>query len=232
MPTPQLDYAAADATSRFIADKLLAQEQSRRLILLIKLLLGVPASFIAPAIIGIVILQIAWRWGVYLSSLPLFVLLSAVLLPLIYWRARRHRTDFLGEAAAEVGVGASDAFRASSYGEWEMRNTWLSWAAYAELFFWGPYVVLEAHQAWRRDQSVALACRVRAIQVVRELWAKDGGVPVVELLSPGESRASLAGALRYLAHHDWIDLSERKDRAWLLTEARERLRDRTGRPAT
>lgn len=193
------------------------------MVLLLKLIFGIPASFLAPFIGASLTVTISLKWGFFPSFWGVFALLSLICIPLIYWRAMQHETDFLGEAAGGLGMSSADSLRTSSYGEWEMRNTWLTWAAYADLFFWGPNIVIEAYRAWRGDRAVALASRVRAIQVVKELRAKDGGVPVKDLLSPGEPIAALSGALRYLVRHEWVDMSERKDRVWLLSEARERL---------
>lgn len=220
---PQLDYAAGDPADRLIASRLERQEHAQRAVLLLKLLFGVPASFLAPLVVASLAVSIARKWGLTWDFPTIFTLLSVLCIPLIYWWASRRQTDFFSAAASEWGGRTDEWSRTSSYGEWEMRNTQLTSAVWADLFFWGPNIVVEAYRAWHADRNVALASRVRAVHVVKELWAEDGGMPVKDLLSPGESPAALAGALRYLECYQWVDASERRDRVWLLTEARERL---------
>lgn len=222
----QLAYARRDPMDIVIENALIARERERQLGMWLRLLAGLPASFLAPFILASVAFAVAQRFHVALDFWPMFALLAAVLLPLIYWRARLHRTDFFHEAAADQGVNIAGAYRADSYGELELRQNYLSIAAWQELFFWGPYLVLEALGTWRADQSVLLANRQRAVQIIRELLAQETGVAPATLRQRDEPDAQFGRALSYLAKNDWIDLPRRRDRVWLLTEARERLNQR------
>ena len=207
-----------------IENALIAQERARQLGMWLRLLAGVPASFLAPLILASVAFGAARHFYVLLGFWSMFAMLAAVLVPLIYWRASLHRTDFFHDAAARQGVTISNAYRANSYGEFELRQSLLSFAAWQELFFWGPYLVIEALGTWCADQSVLLANRQRAVQIIHELITQEAGVAPVTLRQRDELDAQFDRALSYLAKNDWIDFSQRRDRVWLLTDARERLR--------
>lgn len=218
LPT-KLGYASRDRLSSTIEGKLAERERQRRALLMLKLLIAVPASLIGPFAVAAFVAPLFDDW-LSLTFVASFILTLVI----IFWRAIEHRTDYFGEAIADAGVTSStDVYRTNSYGEWEMRHTWLSLGAYLEIIFWGPYLVLDAIAAWRADANVQLICRTRAIQVLSDLLASAEGMPISQLRQPGEQAGALAGALAYLKQHEWIDLSERRDRVWLASEAREQL---------
>lgn len=220
MENHQLQYAVRDPVDHHIERQLRQREQTRRAMLLLKLAIAIPASAIGPFAIASLLCAILLGYGSKWPMDLIFWVTFVLTLLLIFWRATRHRTDFLGEAIAEVGVRTDEVYYASSYGEWEMRRSWLTWGAYLEIFFWGPYLVLEAWEAWKADSATALRCRVRAVHIVRELMGHEGGVPLNELHQPGEAAGGFTSAIRYLKRHDWVDTSERGDRVWLLSDAR------------
>jgi hypothetical protein len=169
---PALQYFVADPLVRNIEEHLAARDRQRKLVLALQLLVGVPACFAVPWLLSELLGGVLRRSGSSLGQGWAFVWLSLVFVPLFIWRAAHRRSDCLLEAGREVGVSSGDAYRASSYGEWEMRHTVLSWALYADLFLWGPGVVVDAWRAWRAESTARTAGRLRAAAVLRELCGR------------------------------------------------------------
>jgi hypothetical protein len=222
-----LRYATADTPRRVPMSALAAVEaalalaEAQRLgALALRLLAGAPACLLPPLLLTWLIRFILLGWGVTLPSGSLFLVISAVVLPILFWRSSRHRTDFFADAARNVGVPAGGAWRAGSYGEWEMRSAELTLAGYAEVFFWGPNIVLDAIRAWRARSGTAPELRRQAAPLVLQLMAQEKAAAIADLAAFG---APLPRIIRYLEAHDWIGIAAKRDRIWLLTDARQRL---------
>jgi hypothetical protein len=112
---------------------------------------------------------------------------------------------------------------ASGYGDWKMRGNVATLAAWIEVFLLGPRILLAGagyFAARRRLRSVDLTAAAATLRVLVE---NDGGVLMTKLrIEVDPSR--LNAALHYLEFHDWVGISKNADRAWALTEARQRLR--------
>lgn len=63
-----------------------------------------------------------------------------------------------------------------------------------------------------------------AAEVAIDLLDAGEGLPIRKLVRPDRPEAVLLGAVDYLVRCNWADTSSRRDRVWLTSPARERLR--------
>jgi hypothetical protein len=143
-----------------------------------------------------------------------FAAVLAALIPLLFWFEIHTRgrwfDDEINWQASSGGSGPS-----ASYGEWELRCAAASWAVFIEVLLWGPRLIFNARQRWRRHVSPLVVAEAAAlINFLRHFE----GIAVAELpvVRP-------APVLNYLITRDWIGISEARDRVWLLTDARKAL---------
>lgn len=142
-----------------------------------------------------------------------------ILTPFLLWYERRTR------GAATEGMLDGHSGTASSYGEWEMRRTTAMAMLWTEFFLIGPRLIWWGGDHWRERHAGAPRELSRAAEVVIDLLELDSGVHPSKLLREWETLADLAPVVRYLERQDWVGVSRRRDRVWLLTEARQRLGD-------
>ncbi len=155
--------------------------------------------------------------GMGMSFALRFWICWIALTPVLLWYERRTR----GAATEGMLDGFDD--RPASYGEWEMRRTTGVAILWLEFFLIGPRLIYWGVDHWRERHSDAPVDLERAAQVVMDLLVADGGVHPKQLLHENETLADLAPVLRYLERQDWVGIAKRRDRVWLLTEARSRL---------
>jgi hypothetical protein len=118
----------------------------------------------------------------------------------------------------------ADHFYQSSTAAWDSRQDAATGAAYTEILLFAPRQVLGAISGIRQRVHISSAELQRAAEIVRALQLADGGVPVSQLRRPDDAKESLGRIFLYLQFHDWIDVSAKGDRAWLITTARKRLK--------
>src|SRR6185437_13868443 len=98
---------------------------------------------------------------------PTFVLVAAVVVPLLLWLERRTRGEFLSKAVQ----GQANPLAASSYGEFEVERTRFLWTAYLEIALTGPRLVWAfVDWLWGRP-LVDPATRLAAAGVAVDLYA-------------------------------------------------------------
>src|SRR5690606_30450861 len=111
----------------------------------------------------------------------------------------------------------------SSYGEWEMNQAAASGAMITEAFCFGPRMVWQGMDGLRSRPLGESALLDRAAEVVHTLLRGDEGVCPTALLRAGETLADLTPVVRYLEQHEWVGVASRRNRLWLLTDARRDL---------
>jgi hypothetical protein len=227
-PTKPLNYRAPrdEAHVNRIATQLLKRDAGFWLRTLLMFALGIPLSFVGPALLASIFHAafLKARIGWNPAWLNLFLISSLIIIPILYITEWRSRGDFLVEEMRWQGTTADHFYSASSYGEWESRQSMAAGAAYAEILLFAPRQVFSAIAGIRQRVHITSDELHRASEIVRALQLADGGVPIAQLRRGEESKESLRRILRYLQFHDWIDISKKGDRAWLISTARKRLK--------
>jgi len=185
-------------------------------------ILGATVSLIGPLFIGAFVRAMAFKWDVSipLSGLTLFLLISLVFLPLIYWWEWRTQGMHLEHAIAEN----RDWFQgsASSYGEWEARKRVAGIMLGTEFILWAPRQVLQSIHRFRIRNRLKHISQHRAAELLADLQRYDGGILIKQLSRADETRDQLYDVLGYLSLFDWIGISKDGHRVWMLSQARKR----------
>jgi hypothetical protein len=205
---------AAAVTPELIRRRLLEHGSGNIGIDALQIAAGFGITLIAPFMLATIAVYFGgWKvmgWGAWFS------VLWVVLTMFLMWQEWRHR----GHGASSL-LDSLDSGPASSYGEFEMRRLTGVAAFFTELFLLGPRLILDAVE--RLSGRAVPPHLDRAAEVVYDLWRTDGGVAPQSLLRPGETFSTLAPIIVWLKRHEWIDVSSRRDRVWLLTTARKRI---------
>ena len=218
-PRPAVDYARP-VTVQHILRELVASEAVETSGVLMKFVIGLPLCLFGPLLITAIAKSIEAKWDGHV--LPGFAVSSSavalVLVPLMFWYERRTRGEFYGEALRGESVE-----RASSRGEYEMRNTTRAWIAFVEIALTGPRLVLEACDAARGRTRCGQAERTLAAEIVADLFEAGRGVPSKSLFKPGRPPRDVVSAVDSLTRLDWVGTSKARDRIWLSSRARAKL---------
>jgi len=191
-----------------------------------KLAVGIPFSFVGPALLACIINLSLMRARVHdpPAWLTLFWISCLIVIPILYFVEWYHHGDFFLDMARSQGITSGDYFTAFvSYSNWRYRNADALGAFYAEILLFAPKQVFSAIADFRQRIELTGDQVHRAAQLVADLFFSDTSLPIAQLHRPGESKESLRLILQYLQFHDWIDISKTGDCAWLLTTARKRL---------
>jgi len=175
------------------------------------LLLGL--LFVA-ALVGGMEMRLAPRWHVPWAAQ--FLIIAGVVAPLLFWWEQRTRGRWFEDEVRAQGTTLAELWQCSSRGEWELRTTAAGGAAVCEVLLWGPRMILAARDRWRDRNACAVI--TEAVAMIHYLRHFDGGIEVREL--PSIRRGPV---LRYLVSRDWVGVSKKCDRVWLLTDARRTL---------
>lgn len=196
-----------------------------------KLALGLAMCLIGPAFVTAVAMDIESRWD--WRSAPgfgvTFLVVAAILVPILMWLERRTRGEFLADAMR----GQSNPLSASSYGEFCLEQNTVIFKVYTEIALLGPRLIWNFIDWMRGKPLVDAETRLEAARIVAVLYASDGASPIVDLITPEHPRSAVVRAIRYLLAKQWIDISARRDRIWLSSRVRQRLagaRKTPGRP--
>jgi hypothetical protein len=221
--TEQLDYAAGNTgPSRVqrVLSELAAAEARGQATIVTKILLGVPLTFLGPALVSSMIVGFSRRLNLGASGfLVTFVVVSAVLVPLLMWYERRTRGEFLTDSVR----GETSPFEASSYGEFEMQRSKMAWYGYVEVALTGPRLLWEVIDYLRGSTLVDQPLRLIAAQIAVELFDAGEGRPIETLVREDRPARVAWIAIQYLLRREWVGISSRKDRVWLASDVRERL---------
>ena len=87
----------------------------------------------------------------------------------------------------------------------------------------GPRLLWEVYDRARGAPGADRAVRVAAAEVAVDLLDAGRGLPVRRLVRPGRTAAEVWRAVRYLGDREWVGVSRRRDRVWLLSPVVERL---------
>jgi hypothetical protein len=221
-PGPSLEYQTP-AVSRvdLVMRELAGSEKLGGAVVAGKLAIGVPLCLIGPAVVTSILFWFERQWG--LHTLPdgtaTFGLVSLAVVPLMFWLDHRTRGRFMSEAVE----GETNPYRASSYGEYEFGTTKLAWMAYVELALTGPRLVREAIDYVRGRPVGSPATRAAAARLVVDLLAAGEGRNLRSLVRPARPPAEVERSVAYLLARDWVGVSSRRDRVWLLSATRDRL---------
>jgi len=222
--TPTIDYRSPATGSHRIqrvVGELSADEKLGAASVGVKLLLGVPLCLLGPLFVTALLSSIEYRaHGEWLPGFGMtFLLVTAVLVPLLMLLERRTRGQFLSDSVK----GESTPWSASSYGEYELQSAKLAWIGYVEVALTGPRLVLEAVGSLRGRKPVDPPLRVAAAEIAVELFDAGEGMPLQQLVRQDRPPAYVWRAVSYLARREWVGISSRRDRVWLATPVRERL---------
>jgi hypothetical protein len=226
--TPVVDYrtpGVGDHRVRAVLELLERDEATGMAAAWGKLALGVLLTLIGPFLVATVLVGVARRRGSRLDPPPgpSFVLVFSgccvVMVPLLLWYERRTHGDFLNDAVR----GEGSPTQASSYGEYELQKSKMTWIAYTEAALLGPRLLWHVYDWAKGTPAVHQPVRVVAAHVAVELLDAGGGVPIKRLARPDRPLAEVQWAVKYLQSRDWADVSKARDRAWLTTPTRERL---------
>src|SRR5687768_4770583 len=223
-PPPPLDYRSPATGShrvqRVVAE-LAADERFGAASVGLKLLIGVPLCLVGPLFVTVILLSVEFKaHGDWFPGFGVtFLLVTAVLVPLLMLLERRTRGQFLSDSVK----GESTPWSASSYGEYELQSAKFAWIGYIEVALTGPRLVWEAIESLRGHKPVDAPLRAAAAEIVVELLDAGEGMPLQQLVRPGRLPVDAWRAVSYLARHDWVGISTRRDRVWLATPVRERL---------
>jgi hypothetical protein len=186
-----------------------------------KIALGLPPCLFGPLVVAAVakIVESKWEANVLPGFLATWLLLTAVLLPLLMALERRTRGEFLSDAVR----GETSPLAASSYGEYQLQSARFLGTAYTELALLGPRLLWDVIDWMRRRPASDTDLRATAAAIVVELLDAGQGLVVRQLVRPDRPPADVLRAIQYLLSRDWIGTSKARDRVWLLSPTRDRL---------
>ena len=218
-----LDYRPVTTPARSRILRLLRRrDTTHKAAAVLKLVVGVFVSFLAPLILASIICNAAWRVArVDLSWALVFVFTSVVLIPLLYLLEHRTRGRFFEDEARAMAI--DHGAKASSHGEWMYRSDRAAWAFYIEVFLFAPRVTFEGLADLRSIRNLGAANMERAADLVELLLAGEGSFATAKLRQPLDNPRDFALVLNFLQFHDWIDISKDGKRVWLRTEAKRAL---------
>ena len=190
--------------------------------IVVKLATGLPVLLVGPLIGGIIIQGLlflaksSWQPG-YLACYGIACL---ILIPILFLIEIQSRGEFyLSEARFYHSPGETPMtslhYTGGGHSDMEVG------LAYVEVLLFAPRQILSAITDLRQRTPISGEELIRAAQIVRALEIADGGVEISKLLRADESQESFARVLRYLQFYDWIDLSKKRDRAWLISNAKK-----------
>ncbi|HEX5243396.1 MAG TPA: hypothetical protein VFW23_09075 [Tepidisphaeraceae bacterium] len=205
----------------WIANELAKDEALGAAMASAKLALGLAMCLIGPAFVTGILCDIEDRWD--WRSAPgfgiTFLIVAAILVPILMWLERRTRGEFLADAMR----GQSNPLTASSYGEFCLEQDTVIFKVYTEIALLGPRLVWNFVDWMRGKPLVDAETRIEAARIVAALYANDAACPIADLIVPEHPKAAVARAIRYLLAKEWIDISARRDRIWLSSRVRQRL---------
>lgn len=173
---------------------------------------------IGPAYVAAFIQGLLGGWGLSVGYWPVFAGCCVVVGGMLAWSAYRWRGSRLEDEARGWDTG-----RASSRGEWELRQEVFTWVFLLDVFHW-PFIqfydAIDDLKTLRRSVA-ADANVVRSVLIA--LLAAPGALQTKDLLPAG--RESAVGA--YLELYRWADFSKDGKKLWVLSEARNRVAPNT-----
>jgi hypothetical protein len=181
-----------------------------------RIILGVPLCLAAPIALTAAVGSSLLHGAIDVSRQLLFLILSLLVLPLLFWLERRSAGDFGNDLLRGTET-------ASSYGAFELAQIKLWCIFWMELALLGPRLVLSAADQVRGTTRGDPVTRALAAGILLELLDSDGSLLIRELAMPDHTAADMVRAVKFLKTHDWIDLARRRDRLWLTSEARTKL---------
>ena len=188
----------------------------------IKFATGLPVLLIGPLIAGMIIQGLlalsktTWQPG-YLAC---YGIACVIVIPILFLIEIQSRGDFyLNEARFYHSPGETPmtSLHYTSGGASDMEVG----MAYVEVLLFAPRQILSAIADLKQRTPISSEELIRAAQIVRALEIADSGVEIAKLLRADESQESFARVLRYLQFYDWIDISKKRDRAWLISNAKK-----------
>lgn len=223
--------ALSATPNELVAGLLARRERLFFLKLAVMLLVGVPLCAMGPIVLASLfwfsigrVFQVWWSWNSYLA------VFTVVSLPLLFRLEYQTQGNYFSQLMQEPSraTGLSLLSPSSSIGN---LGALAAWAAnpgktaggFVELFMYGPRLILGAICRFRMSRSAGRPDRARAIEIVQLLLARDGGLELERILRGGETRESILPTLAWLVYHRWIDVGQKNQRVWLLTESREHI---------
>ncbi|HVX85459.1 MAG TPA: hypothetical protein VH253_11815 [Phycisphaerae bacterium] len=195
---------------------LVRRERQRLWLAIGQLALGVGLTFILPmAFSG---LWFANMWTSGIGTYQLALLFCAILMLIAYFIEWRTRGEWLVNQLRSIGP-LDMTWGTTRYWGFEA----IGWALFMEIYLWVPRMTFEGIDRLRAIAAIARIDRPRAVEMIRKLGAQGHGVPAAALQNRGDDNAAFSRLLAYLSFYDWIGASEKGDRAWLSTDAKESL---------
>lgn len=210
-----------------ITSALRSREAIGQLLFIAKAMIGLAAMFLGPLVLtGLLAYSVA-RFAVPIEFWHWFWVTAAIIIPLLFVLEIRSRGRFLDDEAAALAMDHAPLYKdgpvVHSRSEWVYRGDRAAWIFYLELFLLGPRLLLGA---WHQQREILRLRRVNhavAARIVSHLLENEDGILTGALMRGGEAPEEFNRALAYLELHDWIGVGRRKDRVWLLSDARRRL---------
>src|SRR4051812_2168916 len=111
-----------------------------------KFALGIPLSFLGPVLLAFIVNAALLRLRVQEppSWLTLFAIACLIAIPILYYSEWRTGGSFFMDEMRAQGVSSSDAYSASSGGEFQLRQSAAVGAAYTEILLFAPKQVFSA----------------------------------------------------------------------------------------
>lgn len=218
-----------------IAEMLKRRERSRDKELIVTLIVGILLSLVLPVLMGTLAYgayrQYSSGNGSWLVWITFVVLFAVIFLPLLILREKsniapetaiiRTREDEDSRRVVSVQKSEMDLQSFGPLGmqlndDQESKDHWLM-----RPFFFGPRLIVRAMPQRKLLQILAANTdRPRAAEVLVKLASRDRGLPITDLVKPGESPAILTPTLSYLRQLDWVDCSADGSRIWLNSDYR------------
>jgi hypothetical protein len=173
------------------------------------LLGGALLSMVGPLVITlsflIISLSLIMTYGFWLT----YLIIAVISLPIMFLVARYVQGSVLEHAIGD-GDSVGRGFLARGLIIVEIANI-------------GPRLVLWGIEQMRGRKRMGEVETARLAEAVATLSQTDGGIPVAQLLKPGESADHLAPLLAVLLYYDIADISKAGDRIWLSSVARQQI---------
>lgn len=217
-----LDYRTpktANPRVQHIMQQLLVAQSLSWVGIAIKLMLGIPLCLLGPLVLALSIGALAPHDTRVPGFAVVFFLSTLIVFPILLFIERRTNGRFL-----EDSLIRSSSYLPPSTAGYLVRGDWTMLLLRTEFILYGPRLIWSVIDSLRGNTSIDPTLRRAAAEIVVDLLDRGEAMSVRELIGPNTPGPVVSAALRLLQQIGWVDLSRQRDRAWLSSRIRSRLK--------
>lgn len=208
------------------------RERLQRLKAATMIAFGIPISFLGPIVLATMFwfVLISFQFGSNIQWFNLFIVLTAVVVPLLYRLELRTGGDYLTTVLRESDVHGMHGFAIApgftpEIGAFSnaLANPRAMSSVFVEFFLFGPRMAIGGFRQAKVARRVRLADPKRAALVITLLIRRNDGIQTADVIEEGESMADVLPIIVYLTFHQWVGVGKEWQRVWLDSKSRRLL---------